>query len=73
MPDAPGTSRERAGVAPAGADVPGRESRRTLPTKKDLAYGAGAMLDGWGLMGVKNTAHQVLNIVLGVNPAPSAR
>lgn len=38
------------------------------PTRQDLAYGAGAMLDGWGLMGVKNTAHQVLNIVLGVNP-----
>lgn len=39
-----------------------------MPTRKDLAYGSGAMLDGWGLMGVKNTAHQVLNIVLGVNP-----
>lgn len=40
-----------------------------LPTSRDFAYSAGALLDGWGLMGVKNTAHQVLNIVMGVNPA----
>lgn len=39
------------------------------PSARDLIYSSGALLDGWGLMGVKNTAHQVLNIVMGVNPA----
>jgi len=37
--------------------------------RRDLAYGVGGLLDSWGLSGFKNLAHQVLNIVLGVNPA----
>lgn len=33
-----------------------------------LAYGAGGILDQWGIFGTKSTANVVLNIVLGVSP-----
>ncbi|MGH8019543.1 MAG: MFS transporter [Opitutaceae bacterium] len=40
-----------------------------LTLRQLFAYGSGGILYEWGLFGLKNTANQVINIVLGVNPA----
>jgi len=34
-----------------------------------LKYGAGGILDQWGIFGTKSTANVVFNVILGVNPA----
>lgn len=36
--------------------------------RQRLVYGAGGILDQWGIFGTKSTANVVLNVVLGVSP-----
>lgn len=48
--------------APNAAERPG------LPVGRSLAFGAGGVLDQWGLHGLKNVANPVYNLVLGINP-----
>ncbi len=39
-----------------------------LRWRQRLVYGAGGILDQWGIFGTKSTANVVLNVVLGVSP-----
>jgi len=49
---------------PENAPMDSKITRGTI-----AAYGAGGLLDHWGTQGIKATANQIINIVLGVNPA----
>ena len=55
-------------MTPVAATPPPAPAAK-LSLRQLCAYGTGGVLYEWGLFGVKNTANQVLNIVLGMNPA----